>query len=106
MMEYKNYIGHVEYDDESEIFHGEVINVSHVITFQGSTPKELKQAFRDSVDVYLDYCEVKGIEPAKPYSGNLTLRIKPELHQSLAIKAKLAHKSLNSFIAEHLAVVC
>lgn len=41
MMIYKGYIGHVEFDDEIEIFHGEVINTRDVITFQGSTVVEI-----------------------------------------------------------------
>ena len=56
MMEYKGYIGHVEFDDEADIFHGEEINTRDVITFQGKTVGEIKQAFRDSVADYLEYC--------------------------------------------------
>ena len=53
MMKYKGYIGHVDYDDEEEIFYGEVVNVRDVITFQGETVEELKQAFQTSVEEYL-----------------------------------------------------
>ena len=56
MMQYKGYSGKVEYDDEAEIFHGEVIGLRDVITFQGKTVDEIKKAFRDSVDDYLDFC--------------------------------------------------
>lgn len=60
MMEYKGYIGHVEFDDDAEIFHCEVINTRDVITFQGKTVEEIKQAFRDSVEDYLEYCAKLG----------------------------------------------
>lgn len=53
MMKYKGYIGHVEYDNEAKIFHGEVIGLKDVITFQGSSVKELEEAFKDSVEDYL-----------------------------------------------------
>jgi predicted HicB family RNase H-like nuclease len=56
MMEYKGYVGRVEYDDEAETFHREVINTRDVITFQGATVAELKKAFRDSVEDYLSFC--------------------------------------------------
>ena len=56
MMEYKGYIGNVEFDDDASIFHGEVINLRDVVTFQGSTVTELRKAFRDSVDDYLEFC--------------------------------------------------
>jgi len=56
MIQYKGDSGKVKYDDEAEIFHGEVIGLRDVITFQGKTVDEIKQAFRDSVDEYLDFC--------------------------------------------------
>jgi len=37
MMEYKGYFGKVVFDDEANIFHGEVINLRDVVTFQGKT---------------------------------------------------------------------
>ena len=60
MMEYKGFVGNIEYDDEAEIFHGEVINTRDVITFQGSSVAELRNAFRDSVDDYLEFCAQRG----------------------------------------------
>lgn len=66
MMEYKGYQGQVEFDEDADIFHGEILNTRDVITFQGSSVKELRKAFRDSVDVYLEFCEERGEEPDKP----------------------------------------
>jgi predicted HicB family RNase H-like nuclease len=62
MMEYKGYIGIVEFDDEAGIFHGEVINLRDVITFQGESVQELRQAFQDSVDDYLAFCAERNEE--------------------------------------------
>ena len=102
-MKYKGYEGSVTFDDEAEVFHGEVINTKDVITFQGTSVKELGKEFRKSVDDYLAFCEEKGEKPEKPYSGNLVIRIDPELHKKLAIQAKKKKKSLNAFIEERLA---
>ena len=63
MMKYKNYIGLVEYDDDAEIFHGEVVNVKDVITFQGKSVTELKRAFKASVEDYLSFCQERNEEP-------------------------------------------
>ena len=52
-MEYKGYFAKVEFDDDADIFHGAVINLRDVITFEGETVKEIKQAFHDSIDDYL-----------------------------------------------------
>lgn len=62
-MKYKGYIGHVTYDDEAKLFHGEVASLRAVITFQGTTTEEVEAAFRDSVDDYLDWCAERGKEP-------------------------------------------
>jgi predicted HicB family RNase H-like nuclease len=57
MLKYKGYTGHVEFDDESGIFHGEVLDLRDVITFQGKSVEEIKKAFRDSIDDYLEFCK-------------------------------------------------
>jgi predicted HicB family RNase H-like nuclease len=102
MMEYKGYLGKVEYDDEASIFHGEVINVRDVITFQGTCVEELRQAFIASVEDYLEFCAARNEEPEKPFSGKFVLRISPELHRKLYMKAKLEKKSVNSWVSDLL----
>jgi predicted HicB family RNase H-like nuclease len=102
MMTYKGYYGVVQYDDEAKIFHGEVINTRTVITFQGTTVDEIETAFRDSVDDYLDWCKERNKEPEKPFSGRFVLRLSPDLHRKLNLKAKMSNTSLNSFIVQTL----
>jgi len=103
MMNYKGYIGKVEYDDEAGLFHGEVINLRDVITFAGETVQELRQAFQDSVEDYLAFCAERGEEPEKPFSGTFTVRIPPELHRAIAVQARLSNQSLNSWLGDMLA---
>jgi predicted HicB family RNase H-like nuclease len=100
MMEYKGYSAKVEFDSDANIFHGEVINLRDVITFEGETVKELKQAFQDSVDDYLDFCAQQGEVPEKPYSGKFVIRVEPELHKNITIEARKAGKSLNVWISD------
>jgi predicted HicB family RNase H-like nuclease len=99
MLTYKGYIGHAMYDDEAKIFHGDVINIRNVVTFQGKHVDELEQAFRDSVDDYLEFCKELGKEPEKPFSGNFMVRVDPALHQSAVVAAKSLGLSLNAFVA-------
>lgn len=101
-MEYKGYAGTVQFDDEAEIFHGEVINMREVVTFQADTVEGLKREFQLSVDDYLDFCKERGEEPDKPFSGKLTLRLDPELHRQVYIQSKRDNKSLNNWIIEAL----
>ena len=102
MMKYKGYIGHLEFDDEAEIFHGEVINTKDIITFQGKSVEEIKKEFQESIDDYLEFCESRNEKPDKPFSGKLSLRLAPEIHQQAYIAAKKEKKSLNSWIVDSL----
>ncbi len=97
-MTYKGYVGKVEYDDEARIFTGIVINTRAVITFQGSSVDELEREFKASIDDYLAWCKQDGVEPERPYSGKLNIRIKPAVHERAAVQAKLSGISLNTFI--------
>lgn len=64
-MKHKGYHGQVRYDEEAKLFHGEVVGLRDVITFQGTSVDELEQAFKDSVDEYLDFCKELGRAPEK-----------------------------------------
>lgn len=102
MLKYKGYSGHVEYDDEAKFFHGEVLDTRDVVTFQGKSVDEIEQSFRDSIDDYLDFCRDRGEEPDKPFSGKLVLRMSPELHHKVFVKASKSGKSVNKWISDTL----
>jgi predicted HicB family RNase H-like nuclease len=102
MMEYKGYVGKVEFDDEAGTFHGEVLDTRDVITFQGRSVQELKTAFRDSIDDYLAFCEERGEEPNKPFSGQFVARIPPDLHRRVNLAARISGKSLNAWVVDQL----
>lgn len=102
MLSHKGYIGKVEFDEDADIFHGRVINVPAVITFQGTSVNELKTAFIDSVNDYLESCAELGEEPEKSYSGKFVLRLPLEIHREATLAAKLEEKSLNAWITDKL----
>jgi len=102
MMHYKGYEAVVEFDEDADIFHGEVMNLRDVITFQGTSAKELKQAFAESVDDYLAFCKQRGEEPEKPFSGQFVVRAEPSLHKALTVAARRAGVSLNKWVTSAL----
>ncbi len=102
LLTYNGYLGQVELDEEAGLLHGQVINTRDVITFQGGSVNEVKDAFRDSVEDYLEFCRQRGEEPEKPFSGKFVLRLTPELHRAIVLAAAKERKSLNSWVAEHL----
>ncbi len=102
MMEYKGYIGRLEFDDEAGLFHGEIINTRDVITFQGTSVEEIKREFQVSVDVYLDFCAEHGKAPDNPNAGHLVLDISPELQTAMIQAARQEHKNLDAWIVDRL----
>jgi predicted HicB family RNase H-like nuclease len=100
MLTHKGYTGVVEFDDEANIFHGEVVHVNDVITFQGSTVEELRAAFVESVEDYLDFCAKRGEEPSKPFSGQFVVRVSPELHRKVSVGAQVQGTSINAFVTQ------
>jgi predicted HicB family RNase H-like nuclease len=102
MMQYKGFSGQVSFDEDQDLFHGEVVGIRDVITFQGRSVDELRKAFEESVDDYLDFCRERGESPEKPFSGKFALRLSPELHRRLAMMAAGSGQSLNAWIASRL----
>lgn len=102
MLSYKGYSGTVKFDADEEIFHGEVSRLRDVVTFQGSSGREIKQAFRDSIDDYLELCQETGRSPDRPFSGRLIVRMPPDLHRALHNLAAAEQVSLNRMIVRVL----
>jgi predicted HicB family RNase H-like nuclease len=102
MMNYKGYAAKVEFDDEVMIFHGEVIGIKDVVTFQGKSIKEIERSFHDSVDDYLDLCKGRGEEPDKPFSGRFVVRVSPEIHRKVYVSAKKSGQSINAWLNKNL----
>jgi predicted HicB family RNase H-like nuclease len=102
-IEYKGYIGQFNYEPGDEAFHGIVLGLRDVIHFQGTCVAELKQSLAESVDDYLAWCQEEGVAPEKPYTGRFVVRIAPDLHRSISVRARLAGVSLNQWVAEALA---
>jgi predicted HicB family RNase H-like nuclease len=101
-MTHHGYAAWIELDEEAGLFHGEVINTRDVLTFQGRTLDELKTAFADTIADYIEWCRERGKQPERPYSGNFTVRLSPELHRRIATAAARVGKSVNAFVAEML----
>ncbi|MCU1721406.1 MULTISPECIES: type II toxin-antitoxin system HicB family antitoxin [unclassified Pseudomonas] len=102
VMTYKGYSARIEYSDEDQLLVGHVAGIRDVIGFHGESVSELRTAFEEAVDDYLQTCARLGREPQKTYSGKLSLRLEPELHASVAAKAELEQKSINQWVNDVL----
>lgn len=101
-MAYKGYSARVEYDDQDELFVGHIAGIDDVVGFHAETVADLKTAFHEAVDDYIETCAKVGKEPLRPYSGKVMFRISPETHRKAALAAELAGVSLNQWAEEVL----
>ena len=101
-MSYKGYAARIEYSDDDGCFIGHVAGIRDVVGFHGDSVDELRAAFEEAVDDYLESCEKIGRTPQKPYSGKLMLRVPPELHAAVATAAEVNGKSINQWATEIL----
>ncbi|HAI13591.1 MAG TPA: toxin-antitoxin system HicB family antitoxin [Phycisphaerales bacterium] len=101
-MQYKGYIGQVEFDADAGVLHGEVMGIRDVVTFQGQSVKAVEKAFHESVDDYLAFCQERGEDPDKPCSGKFVVRLDSILHRKLNMVAAIEGVSLNGWVAERL----
>lgn len=98
VMTYKEYVARIEIDLEAGILHGEVINLRDVITFQAASVEQLQTEFATSVEDYLAFCAARHREPEKPYSGNVMLRMSPDMHRTIVTQAAKAGMSINRWL--------
>jgi predicted HicB family RNase H-like nuclease len=92
----------IEYDADLDLFRGEILGLSGGADFYGRNPKELRAEFKKSLEVFLQVCREKGIEPRRQFSGKFNLRISPILHERLALAAEAEGKSINAVAQEAL----
>ncbi|MCB0152730.1 MAG: type II toxin-antitoxin system HicB family antitoxin [Caldilineaceae bacterium] len=103
IMTHKGYSARIEYSEEDNSFVGHIAGIRDVVGFHGESVNELRAAFEEAVDDYLDTCTRLGRSPQKPFSGKLLLRVDPALHARAAARAAAEGKSLNAWAQDALA---
>ncbi|MFA5173482.1 MAG: type II toxin-antitoxin system HicB family antitoxin [Candidatus Paceibacterota bacterium] len=99
LKEYKGYMGRFKFDEEDGNFKGRIVEIDDVVTFRSRKQgKPLQKAFEEAVNKYLETCRILGKKPEKPFSGNFTVCVSPELHKKAFLKAEEEGKSLNDWV--------
>lgn len=102
-LKYKNFIGSVAFSEDDNVFFGKIEGIDDLVTFEGDTVEGLRNAFRESVEHYLDFCREHNKTPHKSYSGALNVRLTPDMHSQVAAAATKKGISINSFIRQAVA---
>ncbi len=101
IMEYKGYVGSVEFSEPDGVFYGKVQGIRSLISYEGTNAAELVSDFHQSVDDYLAACREEGNAPEIAYKGSLNVRFKnSDIHRKAAVYAMMHEQSLNSFIEQ------
>ena len=103
ILKHKDFIGSVQFSSADDIFYGKITGIDDLVSFEGESVKELKSAFVEAVEEYIELCRSLGKDPFKSYKGTLNVRIGPELHKQAAEQATLQGLTLNKYIQNAIA---
>lgn len=98
ILQYKNYYGSVHFSADDEVFHGKILGINDLVNFEGTSVKELKAAFEEAVDDYIDTCNLVGKSPDKTYKGTFNVRVPSNLHREASLFAAINNITLNEFV--------
>ena len=99
-LKYKDFIGSVAFSEEDNVFFGKIEGIEDLVTFEGESVSELKEAFHESVEHYLVFCKEHDKAPHKSYSGALNVRLTPDMHRQVAALSSITGDSINSLIRQ------
>ena len=97
-LKYKDFVATLEYSDADNVFYGKILGINDLILFEGSSTDELKHAFEEAVEDYLELCKEVNKDPYKSFKGSFNIRIPTDLHKKVFFRAQKAGLSLNQFI--------
>jgi predicted HicB family RNase H-like nuclease len=101
-MTHRGYAARIEYSAEDDGFIGRIAGIADIVTFHGDSVATLRASFEAAVDDYLATCERIGKRPQRAYSGQIMVRVPPELHARAAMAADARGESLTAFVAHAL----
>jgi predicted HicB family RNase H-like nuclease len=107
ILQYQGYYAEIHFSADDDVFFGKLLGISDLVSFEGASVEELKKAFYEAVEDYLETCAALGKDPEKTYKGSFNVRISPELHRKAANYASLRKITLNELVKQAIdGVVC
>jgi predicted HicB family RNase H-like nuclease len=97
-MTYKYYTSTIYYSPEDDLFHGKIEGIDDLVSFEGQSVNELKAAFYEAVEEYIETCKKLGKKSLKSFNGTFNIRINPILHRKAVQIAIVEGVSINKFV--------
>ncbi len=95
---YKELLGSVHFNAEDEVFFGKKEGIDDLVSFEGTSVKELQVSFKEAVDDYIELCRESGKKIEKSYKGSFNIRISPDIHKKAKRLGIMKGISLNQFV--------
>ncbi len=92
----------IVFDQDAELFRGEIPRLTGSADFYGNTVAALKREGKKSLEVYLEECTRRGIAPYKSYSGKFVARVGSDVHELISIAAADKDQTLNLTVLPQL----
>jgi predicted HicB family RNase H-like nuclease len=97
-LHYKDYVGNIEFSEADGVFHGKVVGIKSLISFEGNSVNAITKDFHNAINEYLGFCAETGKQPEKPFKGSFNVRIGTDLHRKATLTASARGISLNTLV--------
>jgi predicted HicB family RNase H-like nuclease len=97
-LDYKGFIGSVNYSNEDQILFGKIEGINDLVTYESTEVGDLIKQFKISVDEYIESCKHFKKPLLKSFKGSFNVRVKPEIHQKASMLATMKGISLNQLV--------
>lgn len=98
ILEYNGYFAKIEFNAVDMVLYGKIEGIDDLITFESEDATKIEEEFHRALDDYIIFCEEVGKKPQKAYKGTFNIRISPQLHREIAIKALRNGETLNQTV--------
>ena len=97
-LNYKGFLGSVSFSEEDDVLYGKIECIDDLILYEGGCVSEIKNAFKEAVDDYIEICKQSNKPLMKSFKGSFNLHVTPDLHQKAAKFAATKGISLNQLV--------
>ena len=63
-LNYLDFVGSIEYDEQDQVYYGQILNITDSIAYEAKDLTELQLAFEKEVEMYLEFCKSVNKQPA------------------------------------------
>lgn len=102
-MIHKGYAAHIKYSEEDGCFVGHIAGISDIVGFHGESVVELRSAFEEAVDDYLQTCKKLDRSPQIPFLDNFMVNFPDKEYAVIGVAEAASDNSIDQWMTDRLA---